>query len=338
MKYLPTVRLLLLCGMVSCPAWSNAQQASHAISIGLISASTPERVLQDWKPFTDALARELDVPVHATASSAYSDIAKALHEGQIQLAWINNKLAVDLVESERATVFAQMVRLDGTRGYKSLLLVRKDSPIENLSDVFAKPGAYKFGSGGPQSLSGFVVPNYYVFAKGKIDVNKHFKTVSQGSHLENLLAVADGRLDIVTNNTEEIPRYQAEHPDKLNQVRILWQSPDIPNDPILMRTDVPALTQQKIRNFFFNYGRSSSEKSTLKQINGLSGFKPSSNYQLRPIVDLELFQALTKAMADKSASKDSFDAERERLTRKAAKLDALLNASRFDNKHLASKP
>lgn len=313
------------------PFAARAADAAPPLTIGLIVAGNVEKVVEDWKPFTDALSKELQQPVKVLASKNYADISGALMEGRVQVAWINNKLAIELVENDQAAVFAQMVRLDGSRGYKSILFARKDGPIQSLADVIGRPGAYTFGSGDKKSTSGYLVPNYYVFAKNKIVPEKHFKQVSNANHLDNFLAVADGRVDLATNNTEELPRYQAEFAEKLARVRVIWESPLIPNDPMLYRKDLPALTQQRIRKFFIAYGRTEAEKITLKNINGLSGFRASSSYQLRPIVDLELFQTLTNAMAENANSPEKLQTVMGTLTKRAARLDTALNATRLDS-------
>jgi phosphonate transport system substrate-binding protein len=313
------------------PLTARAAVNALPLTIGLIAASTAEKVVEDWKPFTEALARELQTPVKVLASKNYADISGALNDGRIQVAWINNKLAIELVENDQAAVFAQMVRLDGSRGYRSLLFARKAGPIQSLADVIGRPGAYSFGSGDKKSTSGYLMPNYYVFAKNKIEPQKHFKQVSHANHLDNFLAVADGRVDLATNNTEELPRYQAEFPEKFARVRVIWESPLIPNDPILYRKDLPVVMQQRIKKFFTAYGRTEAEKTTLKNINGLSGFRASSSYQLRPVVDLELFQALSTAMDGNANSSENFTAVMNSLTKRAARLDTVLNATRLDS-------
>ena len=319
-----------------CLAWlglspARAAENPEPLTLGLIATGTVEQVLEHWKPFTEALAKELQLPVRVLASKSYGDISGAMKDGRVQVAWINNKQAIELVETDQALVFAQMVRLDGTRGYKSVLLARKDAPFQTLAELLGRPGRYTLGSGDKKSTSGYLVPNYYVFAKNKIDPEKHFKKVTHANHRDNFLAVADGQVDLATNNTEELPRYQAEFPDKLARVRVVWESPLIPNDPILYRKDLPAATQQRIRKFFLAYGRNEAEKTTLKNINGLSAFKASSNYQLRPVVDLELFESLTKAMAANPQGAGNFSAVVEQLTKRAARLDTLLNATRLES-------
>ncbi|MGH6626297.1 MAG: phosphate/phosphite/phosphonate ABC transporter substrate-binding protein [Burkholderiaceae bacterium] len=323
--------LALLCLALLGPLATPAADQPQTLTVGLIATTTVERVIENWKPFTEALARELQTPVRVLASKSYADIASGLRDGRIQLAWINNKLAIELVENDQAAVFAQMARLDGSRGYKSVLLARKDGPIQSLADVLSQAGRYSFGSGDKKSTSGYLVPNYHVFAKNKIEPEKHFKKLSHANHLDNFLAVADGRVDLATNNTEELPRYRAEYPEKFTRVSVIWESPLIPNDPILYRKDLGATLQQRIKKFFTAYGRTEAEKTSLKNINGLSGFRASSNYQLRPVVDLELFQMLTTAMAENANSPENYKAVMNSLTKRAARLDTVLNATRLDS-------
>ena len=323
--------LALILALLAALPLAHAATETPGITLGIIaSGATVEQTLEIWKPLTDALSKELQTPVRAVASKHYADISTGIKEDRIQVAWINNKLAVELVETEQAQIFAQMVRLDKTRGYKSVLIVPKDSPIRSVSDALAQAGVYTLGLGAKNSTSGYLMPYYYVFQKARIDPSKHFKTVTHGTHRENFLAVAEGRADMGTNNTEDLPRFQAELPDKFAQVKVIWESPLIPNDPLVYRKNLPAALQLRIRKFFIAYGKTGAEKATLKSINGLSGFVASSNHQLRPIVDLELFDALTKAMAGSATGAGSFNAVVEQLTQRAARLDALLNASRFD--------
>jgi phosphonate transport system substrate-binding protein len=322
---------VLTCLALLSPFAARAADAASPLTIGLIVAGNAEKVTESWRPFTDALSKELQVPVKVLVSKNYADISGALMDGRVQVAWINNKLAIELVENDQAAVFAQMVRLDGSRGYKSVLLARKDGPIQSLADVLGRTGVYSYGSGDKKSTSGYLVPNYYVFAKHKIVPEKHFKQMSNANHLDNFLAVADGRVDLATNNTEELPRYQAEYAEKFSRVKVIWESPLIPNDPIMYRKDLPAPMQQRIRKFFTSYGRTEAEKTTLKSINGLSRFSTSSNYQLRPVVDLELFQLLTTKMAENADSPERFKDVMEALTKRAARLDTVLNATRLES-------
>jgi phosphonate transport system substrate-binding protein len=66
-----------------------------------------------------------------------------------------------------------------------------------------------------------------------------------------------------------------------------------------MFADLPEAAKTKIKNFFYNYAKSDArEKEIVMKISKLSGFKPSSNAQLTPIRQLDLFGKRNKIEAD----------------------------------------
>jgi phosphonate transport system substrate-binding protein len=82
---------------------------------------------------------------------------------------------------------------------------------------------------------------------------------------------------------------------------VIWTSPLIPLDPLVMRKDLPAATKAKVRDFFYTYGQGGkSEKDNLFNLTKLSGFKVSTNAQLVPIRQLELFKVRNKYEVDAS--------------------------------------
>jgi phosphonate transport system substrate-binding protein len=214
---------------------------------------------------------------------------------------------MEAVDRANAEVFAQMVNADGTDGYYSHLIVHKDSPIKTLDDVLKNGKSYSFSNGDPNSTSGFLVPGYYVFALNKIDAKTHFKITRSANHETNALAVANKQVDIATNNSENLDKIKQRFPDKFNDIRVVWSSPLIPLDPLAMRKDLPGATKTKIRDFFYTYGKNEQEKAALMNLSKLSGFRQSSNAQLIPIRQLELFRDKTRTESDTKLS----DAEKQ---------------------------
>lgn len=84
---------------------------------------------------------------------------------KVDIARYGNLSAMEAVDRANGQVFAQTVAADGSPCYWSVLIVNKDSPINNLNDLIAKRKDLTFGNGDPNSTSGFLVPGYYVFAK-----------------------------------------------------------------------------------------------------------------------------------------------------------------------------
>lgn len=123
-------------------------------------------------------------------------------------------------------------------GYWSVLIVNKDSPINNLNDMLAKRKELTFGNGDPNSTSGYLVHGYYVFAKNNASASDFKRTVN-ASHETNALAVANKQVDVATNNTENLDKLKTSAPDKLKELKVIWKSPLIPGDPIVWRKTCP---------------------------------------------------------------------------------------------------
>jgi phosphonate transport system substrate-binding protein len=221
----------------------------------------------------------------------------------VQVAWFGNKAAMEAVDRANGEIFAQLMYADGTYGYHALLITHKDSPYKSLDDVFANGKNINFGIGDPNSTSGFLVPTYYVFSQRKVDPRQVFKTVRNGSHGANIQAVLAKQLDVATNNTEDYGRLEATKPDQASQIRVIWKSPLIPSDPFVWRKDLDSASKEKIRNFVLNYAKTDpAEKQILKNIYNYGGFRASTNAQLNPIRQLELFKDRQKIESDSAMS------------------------------------
>lgn len=273
------------------------------ISFGIISTESTQNLKASWQPLIEDMNQQTGLKVTAFFAPDYAGIIEGMRFNKVQLAWLGNKAAMEAVDRANGEVFAQMVNADGTQGYYSHLIVHKDSPIKSLDDVLKNGKSLSFGNGDPNSTSGFLVPGFYVFAKNKIDPKSHFKIVRSANHETNALAVANKQVDIATNNSESLGKLQERQPERFNDIRVVWTSPLIPLDPMVLHKELPAATKEKIKNFFYNYAKTNArEKEIVMNISKLSGFKPSTNAQLVPIRELDLFGKRNKIEADTTLS------------------------------------
>ena len=273
------------------------------LNFGIISTESSQNLKSDWQPILDDMAKKTGMKVNAFFASDYAGIIEGMRFNKVHVAWFGNKSAMEAVDRANGEVFAQMVNADGTQGYYSHLIVHKDSPLKTLDDMMKQGKNLSFGNGDPNSTSGFLVPSYYVFAQNKIDAKTFFKVSRTANHETNALAVANKQVDVATNNSENLDKLKDKLPEKFNDIRILWTSPLIPLDPLVIRKDLPEATKAKVRDFFYTYGKGGQlEKDNLIKLSKLSGFKASTNAQLIPIRQLELFKTRNKFEGDASLS------------------------------------
>lgn len=324
--------ILVLCAMIMSGAFAKDDDNPKQITVGLIATTTAEDTQKRWQPVIDDFARYTRMEVHTVVSTDYNKILAGLKANTIQVAWLGNKAALDAVEDQHATIFAQVVKKDGSRGYNSLLITPVNSPIKSLTDILANKGVYSFYDGDKSSTSGYLVPAYYAFAKNKVEPERLFKQITVGNHKMNLQAVIDGQVDVATNNTEEMDRLKKEAPEQFNKVRVIWTSPQIANDPLLYRKDLPVATKARIEEFFITYGKPknpASQADVLQNILDLSGFQHSTDAQLKPTADLTMFSLLRSNMYDASLSTEQKQKAFENITARFGKLSATLEMARL---------
>ncbi|HGW6117840.1 TPA: phosphate/phosphite/phosphonate ABC transporter substrate-binding protein [Serratia marcescens] len=150
--------------------------------------------------------------------------------------------------------------VDQSRGYHSVVVVKAGSPYQKLEDLKGKA----IGFADPDSTSGFLIPNQ-AFKKlfgGTVD-NKYNNTFSSvtfsGGHEQDILGVLNGQFEGAVTWASMIGDYNTgytsgaftrmirmDHPDLMKQIRIIWQSPLIPNGPILVSNSLPADFKAKV--------------------------------------------------------------------------------------------
>jgi len=288
------------------------------ISFGIIATDSASAQRERWEPFFKDMEKATGLTVKSFYAPDYAGVIEAMRFNKVQVAWYGNKAAMEAVDRANGEVFAQVGYADGTWGYHALLITHKDSPYKNVDDVIKNGKNINFGIGDPNSTSGFLVPTYYIFAQRNIEPRNTFKTVRNASHGANIQAVLAKQLDVATNNTEDYGRLEATKPELASQIRVIWKSPLIPSDPFVWRKDLDQETKDKIRKFVLEYAKNNpAEKEVLKNIYNYAGFRASTDAQLNPIRQLELFKDRQKVQADASLT----DADKKK---KLADIDSAL--------------
>jgi len=303
---------------------ASAQEMKELV-FGIISTESSANLKQDWQPILEDMSKKTGLKINAFFASDYAGIIEGMRFNKVHVAWYGNKSAMEAVDRANGEVFAQMVNADGSKGYFSHLIVHRDSPFKSLDDVLKNGKTLSFGNGDPNSTSGFLVPSYYVFAVNRLEPKAVFKTVRNANHETNALAVANKQVDVATNNSENLEKIQERFPDKFQAIRVVWTSPLIPLDPLVMRKDLPEPVKAKVRDFFYTYGQGGvREKEALMKLSKLSGFQASTNRQLIPVRQLELFREKNKLEADTQLQAADRDRQLGEINRKLSELQQQL--------------
>jgi phosphonate transport system substrate-binding protein len=118
------------------------------------------------------------------------------------------------------------------------------------SDLFSPEGiaSKTFTFNDPHSTSGYLVPLTFFLMEMRIEPKEHFSKLSfSDSHEASILAVAHKKVHVASTNVPDVQQMAREGKIPRAAVRVIWVSQLIPNDPIVIRKDLPDSLQQVIQ-------------------------------------------------------------------------------------------
>lgn len=300
----------------------------ETLNFGIISTESTQNLKTVWDPFLEDMSDKLGMEVKGFFAPDYAGIIQGMRFDKVDVAWLGNKSAMEAVDRAGGEIIAQTVAADGSPGYWSLMITHQDrEDLNSVDDVLANASDLTFGNGDPNSTSGFLVPGYYVFGKNGVVAKEIFKRTLNSGHETNALAVANKQVDVATFNTESMERLEITAPDKAEQLKVVWKSPLIPADPIVIRKNLPTEAREKVQDFLMTYGTTGDERE-LEILAALqwAPFQESSDDQLLPIRQLALFRERSTIEADDSYSAEEKQQLMSEIDAKLAALDKRLAA------------
>ncbi|MEB6222233.1 phosphonate ABC transporter substrate-binding protein [Pantoea anthophila] len=254
--------LALLIGVMA--SGVSAADAPKQLNLGILGGQNATQQIGDNQCVKAFFDKELGVDTQMRNASDYSGVIQGLLGGKIDMVLSMSPASfasVYLQDPKAVEVVGIVVDdKDNSRGYHSVVIVKADSPYRKLEDLKGK----SFGMADPDSTSGFLMPNQ-AFKKmfgGSVDdkYNNTFSSVTfSGGHEQDILGVLNNQFDGAVTWTSLVGDYNSgytsgafgrlirmDHPDLMKQIRIIWQSPLIPNGPVLVSNKLPADFKAKV--------------------------------------------------------------------------------------------
>jgi phosphonate transport system substrate-binding protein len=283
------VSAVLLAGATA-SASADWREKYKVIKVGAVTVENQGATITRYKPFADYMEKKFGVKVEVFTASDYAGIVQALSAGQIHLARLGPaSYAAGYIDSEgEIEPLVMNVEANGGKGYHSVLIVRSDSPYKSIADLKGKSLAWADAN----STSGYLVPNASLRDAG-IDPQKHFgRTVFSGGHEQSVLGVLKGNFDSAFTWTS--PGHQAGQFRimmdrgmlKLDDVRIVWESPLIANPPWAVSKKIPADMRKDLLDMFVSLAKDNMAMAEAAAQGKTSGFEPVTHETYKTFVTI----------------------------------------------------
>ena len=254
------------------------------VTFGLLSTENASEITRRWAPILAQLEKDLGVKVKAVTATDYRGTIEALKFKKAELGHLGPKSYVEASNNNYANVepVAQLQLANGSLGYRSCLIVHSDSDIFSPEDMAGKTFAFN----DPNSTSGYLVPSAFFMMEMGVDPKKLFSKVTfSGSHEASILAVSAKKVEIASTNLPDLQQLTRENKVPRGALRVIWVSKIIPNDPIVVRKDLPPSFKSAIQESLTTMRARNTE--AFKEIGAwLGGFVPADDSKYQVIRDL----------------------------------------------------
>ncbi|MGB2924346.1 MAG: phosphonate ABC transporter substrate-binding protein [Limnothrix sp.] len=276
------------------------------LSFGILTTESVADLEPKWQPFLEDMSAAVGLPIKPFFAMQYSSLIESMRADVIQVAWFGGQTYIEAAKLADAEAFVSTVSDKGEKGYYAHLIAHRDRPwLKEMTEnkvqyLLNRDNAQQltFAFNDLNSTSGYLVPMYYLFTENSIDPLQHFQRVSfLGSHEATVLAIANQEIDIATNNSEALVRFQGKFPELYKNIVVLWRSPLIPSDPIAYDKELPDELKQKIRDFFLNY----QDQTVLNELDW-SRFDAATDKDWNPIRELKIGKQILEIKQNEAIS------------------------------------
>lgn len=194
-------------------------------------------------------------------SPDYNGVIQGLLGGTIDIAIMgaSSYASIYLQDADAVDPILTTKQADGSMGYHTIMVARADSGLKTLADSKGK----KLGFADPDSTSGYLVPNVALPADIGMPIAEFYSETGFGGGHENLvLGVLDGTWDVGTTFGSGAGEWSEGYTSGNLRIMVdkgvldmddlveLWQSPVIPNGPLMVSNKLPADLKEKIKTYF----------------------------------------------------------------------------------------
>jgi phosphonate transport system substrate-binding protein len=256
------IRNILLASVALTMSTAAFAQDVSVLRIGLDGSENEADQIRNTQCVADGLKAATGVSeVQIFPSPDYNGVIQGLLGGTIDIAQMgaSSYAAIYLQNPDAVDPILTTAGSDGSTGYYSLMVARKDSGIATLADMKGK----KLGFADPDSTSGYLVPNVSLPTEIGMPVDEFFGSTGFGGGHENLvLAVLDGQFDAGTTFGSAVGDWAEGYSSgnlhsmvgkgilDTDDIVELWRSPLIPNGPLMVSNALPDEMKAKVEAYF----------------------------------------------------------------------------------------
>lgn len=203
---------------------------------------------QAFKPFTDHLSKCVGKRVVFYQVQSNAAEIEAMRSGRLHVGGFSTGPTAFAVNLAGAVPFAVKGDARGFQGYNLILIVRKDSPFQKITDLKGRKVAHTSAS----SNSGNLAPRALFPPLGLVP-DQDYKVIYSGKHDQSVLGVNSGDYDAAPVASDVFHRMAGRGVIKEENFRILFRSETFPTSSFAYAHDLEPKFRDQMLKCFYDY-------------------------------------------------------------------------------------
>lgn len=252
-------------------ATDEAMAETPAGDVSLVMAFVPsgdtEQIVASGDLLAEMIAEQTGYAVTSNVATSYAAVIEAMCADNAQVGWLNT-FGYILANEKCGVDVALATSRFGTTTYKGQIIARADSGIESIEDLAGKT----FCRPDPLSTSGWIIPSITLAAAG-VDPEADIEVTDVGSHDNVVTAVYNGECDAGATFVDARGTVEEDIPDVMDQVIVITESADIPNDTVSFGPDVPDDVRANVVAALLDIAGTDEGKTALEELYEIEGLE-----------------------------------------------------------------
>ncbi len=231
------------------------------LKVAVAAMISAQETAVHYHQILEYLAGKVGRKIQLVQRKTYSEINELIGKGDIDLAFICSGPYILGREKYHFEALA-MPEVRGSPLYQSYLIVNEDSHYHQLSDLKDKVFAFT----DPESNSGYLVPNYWLFEQGTTAEDFFKKTIYTYSHDNSIKAVTLSLVDGAAVHGQIWEYFNTRNPEFTSKTRIIKKSIPFGNPPVVASSNLSEPTKQLIRKLLLTMHQDPQGKKILNEL------------------------------------------------------------------------
>jgi len=249
--------LALLLSFTLVLSWSPNLHAQERLVLGVHPYLHHKEIKKRFAPLADYLSAELGTPVEVRIGQNYQAHLRAIANNQVDIAYLGPALYVKMLQSLWSRPLLARLEANGSPTFTGHIVVRQDSPLQNLRDLKGKVMAF----GDPNSTMGTIVPRAMLLKAGitlsDLEHHHHYD-----GHTNVALAVLTGDADAGAVKQEVFMEYAD------RGLKSLQQTPAISEHVFIASSELEGNKVRRIRELLLGINTPEQVEHILKPLKG----------------------------------------------------------------------